>query len=49
MLLEKAHVSLVPGTIFGKVGQDYLRLSFTAPEERLSEAMQRIITVLGRL
>ena len=49
MLLEKAHVSLVPGTIFGKNAQDYLRLSFTAPEPRLLEGMQRIISALGRL
>jgi len=48
MLLEKAHVSLVPGTVFGKNGQGYLRLSFTEPGERLSEAMSRINSVLGR-
>ena len=48
MLLEKAQVSLVPGTVFGKNGQGYIRLSFTEPMERLSEAMSRIVSVLGR-
>jgi LL-diaminopimelate aminotransferase len=48
MLLEKAHVSFVPGTVFGKNGQGYLRLSFTEPGERLTEAMSRINSVLGR-
>jgi aspartate/methionine/tyrosine aminotransferase len=46
--LEEAHVSLVPGTIFGKNGQGYARLSFTAPYERIDEAMQRMRRTLGR-
>jgi LL-diaminopimelate aminotransferase len=48
-ILEEAHVSLVPGTIFGKNGQGYARLSFTESYERLAEAMQRIKRTLGRL
>jgi LL-diaminopimelate aminotransferase len=47
-MLEEAHVSLVPGTIFGKNGQGYARLSFTAPYERIDEAMQRMRRTLGR-
>jgi LL-diaminopimelate aminotransferase len=47
-MLEDAHVSLVPGTVFGKNGQGYARLSFTEPFERLAEAMQRIKRTLGR-
>jgi LL-diaminopimelate aminotransferase len=49
MILDEAHVSLVPGTIFGKNGLGYARLSFTQPFERLSEAMQRMSQTLGRL
>jgi LL-diaminopimelate aminotransferase len=41
-VLEKAYVSLTPGTIFGKFGEGYVRISLTAPVERLAEAMQRI-------
>jgi aspartate/methionine/tyrosine aminotransferase len=46
LLLEKACVSLVPGRVFGEHGEGYLRLSFTAPLERLEEAMQRIAEVV---
>jgi aspartate/methionine/tyrosine aminotransferase len=48
IMLEEAHVSLVQGTIFGKNGQGYVRLSFTQPDERLAEAMQRLRQRLGR-
>jgi LL-diaminopimelate aminotransferase len=47
-MLEEAHVSLVPGSIFGKNGQGYARLSFTQPDERLAEALQRMKRTLGR-
>jgi LL-diaminopimelate aminotransferase len=47
-ILDEAHVSLVPGTIFGKNGQGYVRLSFTQPDERLAEAMLRLKRTLGR-
>jgi len=40
--LEQAGVSLTPGTVFGAGGQGYLRLSITAPLERLQQAMQRL-------
>ena len=46
LLLEKACLSLVPGSIFGEHGEGYLRLSFTAPLERLEEAMQRMAGVV---
>lgn len=49
MMLEDAHVSLVPGTIFGRNGQGYIRLSFTEPYDRISEALHRIARTLGRL
>jgi len=40
--LEKAGVSLTPGTVFGANGEGYLRLSLTAPVERIIEAMHRL-------
>jgi LL-diaminopimelate aminotransferase len=46
-LLEKAHVSLAPGIIFGSHGEGYMRLSFVQPAERLAEAMRRIQVVLS--
>jgi LL-diaminopimelate aminotransferase len=40
--LEEAGVSLTPGTVFGPAGQGFLRLSITAPLERLKLAMRRL-------
>ncbi len=42
LILEKAHVSLVPGTVFGSRGEGYVRLSLTEAVERLEEAMERM-------
>lgn len=44
-VLEKVHISLVPGTIFGEQGEGYFRLSLTAPAERIDEAMQRFKSI----
>jgi LL-diaminopimelate aminotransferase len=41
-LLEGAHVSLTPGSVFGEQGRDFVRLSLTQPLERIQEAMGRI-------
>lgn len=46
MVLEKAHVSLVPGTVFGSYGEGYARLSLTEAVERLDEAMLRMGEIL---
>lgn len=45
-LLEQAHVSLAPGTIFGSHGEGFVRISFVQPVDRLYEAMERIQHVL---
>lgn len=41
-LLERAAVSLTPGSIFGAAGRGYIRLSLCLPDVRLVEAMERI-------
>lgn len=46
MLLERAGISLTPGALFGKGGEGYVRISLTAPVERLEEAMQRLKKVV---
>lgn len=46
ILLEKAHVSVVPGSAFGMEG--YVRLSYTQPISRLEEAVKRINSVLEK-
>jgi aspartate/methionine/tyrosine aminotransferase len=42
LVLDKAAVSLTPGTIFGENGEGYVRISLTESTERLTEAMQRL-------
>ena len=42
-LLKDTGVSLAPGSIFGRHGEGYARLSLCVPEARLHEAMGRII------
>jgi LL-diaminopimelate aminotransferase len=41
-LLERAHVSLKPGPVFGSNGEGFIRLSLTAPLEKVEEAMVRL-------
>ncbi len=47
-LLEQAHVSLTPGTVFGGGGEGYVRFALTVSEERMAEAMWRIGETLHR-
>ena len=44
-LLEEAHVSFAPGTVFGAQGEGYMRISITAPEAKLQEAIDRMSKV----
>lgn len=41
-LLDQAQVSLTPGTVFGPGGEGFVRISITAPEARLHEAVGRL-------
>jgi aspartate/methionine/tyrosine aminotransferase len=41
-LVKQHRVSLIPGSIFGKNGEGYLRLSFAASEGELREGLARI-------
>jgi aspartate/methionine/tyrosine aminotransferase len=41
-ILNKAHVFLTPGFIFGSQGERYVRISLCADNERLKEARKRI-------
>jgi aspartate/methionine/tyrosine aminotransferase len=41
-LIKEHQVSVVPGSIFGKCGEGYVRLSFATDEEKLKEGIQRI-------
>ena len=41
-LFDQTGVFLTPGTNFGPGGEGYLRISMTAPEERIREALRRM-------
>jgi aspartate/methionine/tyrosine aminotransferase len=41
-LLKEHKVAVVPGSIFGKAGEGYVRLSFAASIEQLQEGIARI-------
>jgi aspartate/methionine/tyrosine aminotransferase len=48
-LVRQHRVALVPGSIFGKNGEGYLRLSFAAGEEKLEEGISRMQAGVERL
>ena len=46
-LLNGAGVAVAPGPFFGAMGKGYIRVSATAPTDRIREAMQRLRSHLG--
>ncbi len=42
-LLGETGVAIAPGSVFGPGGEGYVRISVTAPTERLREATQRLV------
>jgi LL-diaminopimelate aminotransferase len=42
-LFEKTAVVVAAGTAYGKYGEGFIRVSLTVPDERLKEAMDRIV------
>ena len=45
-IFEKAHVVVAAGTGYGQYGEGYIRISLTIPDDRLTEAMDRIRKIL---
>ncbi len=45
--MYEAGVAIVPGTAFGKTCQDYVRFSFAASEDNISNALENIKKMLG--
>ncbi|QFZ20172.1 pyridoxal phosphate-dependent aminotransferase [Saccharothrix syringae] len=41
-LLDRTHVALTPGSVFGPSGEGNIRFSLSAPAERIAEAVDRI-------
>lgn len=46
-LLEKAHLLVSPGCVFGQAGQGHFRMACTVSQEKLAEAMQRLADLSG--
>lgn len=49
LLLEQAAVAVLPGSAFGSVGRDHLRLSYASSSESLTLALERMRDLLVRL
>jgi aspartate/methionine/tyrosine aminotransferase len=41
-ILEKQHIFITPGTVFGSAGEGYIRFSLCVPEEQITEALNRM-------
>ena len=47
-LLSEAHVWVCPGTMYGpQTGEGYIRINIACPRSQLTEALQRMATVIG--
>lgn len=47
LVLEKVHVSITPGSIYGVNGEGWARISLVAKTERLKEALARLESVMN--
>ena len=47
-LLEKAHVSVTPGDMYGENGEGWMRISLVAPTDQLKEALARMEEVMNK-
>ncbi len=47
-LLRSTGVAVAPGAFFGTAGEEYVRLSITAPAARIQEAMERVRQFAGQ-
>ncbi len=47
MVLEEAAVVISPGSMYGRSGEGFFRISLTTPDDRLVEALERIRQHLG--
>jgi aspartate/methionine/tyrosine aminotransferase len=48
-LLRQHKVAVVPGSVFGKNGEGYIRLSFAVKETVIKEGLDRIKTCIQEL
>jgi aminotransferase len=48
-LLDEARIAVVPGTVFGEFGNEFIRISFASSYENLQEAMRRMNHALKKI
>jgi LL-diaminopimelate aminotransferase len=48
LVLEEAAVVVSPGSMYGPSGEGFFRISLTTPDERISEAVERMREHLAR-
>ncbi|MBW1695972.1 MAG: pyridoxal phosphate-dependent aminotransferase [Deltaproteobacteria bacterium] len=48
-LLDEAKIAVVPGSVFGKYGHGYLRISYANSYENLEKAMNNMLSALRKL
>lgn len=41
-IMKEAHVLILPGTVFGQFGDDFVRFSYVSTEEHIKEGLERI-------
>lgn len=46
LLLNKAFIATTPGSAFGSLGNDFIRISYATSQERIKEALRRMEAVL---
>jgi aspartate/methionine/tyrosine aminotransferase len=47
--LREAKIATLSGSVFGRVGEGYLRISFATGENKIKEAFERTRTALQKL
>jgi LL-diaminopimelate aminotransferase len=47
LVLEEAAVVISPGSMYGPTGEGFFRISLTAPDDRIAEAVERMREHLG--
>jgi aspartate/methionine/tyrosine aminotransferase len=48
-LLDEAKIAVVPGTVMGEFGTDYIRISYANSYENLEKAMERMRAALMKI
>ncbi|MCC7004747.1 pyridoxal phosphate-dependent aminotransferase [Candidatus Nomurabacteria bacterium] len=48
-IMREAHVLILPGTVFGHFGEDFVRFSYVSTQEMITEGMSRIKTFIDSI